>query len=104
VPVVGTNLRPPYPPRPAPQTPSKLIEWQPSPASGLDSKMGSSGVLVRQQSAPGEATGMNSFLCNGARPGHAPHQAATCMWRNGLCKQFCSVDCNIFFSYLLEPL
>lgn len=63
VPVAGTNIRPPYPPRPALQTPSKLIEWQPGPSSGLDSKMGPSGVLVRQQPAPAEATGMNISVC-----------------------------------------
>ncbi|XP_021938167.1 histone-lysine N-methyltransferase 2D-like [Zootermopsis nevadensis] len=65
--VVGTNLRPPYPPRPAPQTTSKLIEWQSGPSSGLDSKMGPSGVLVRQQSTPGEATAGRVPLFN------APH-------------------------------
>jgi hypothetical protein len=61
VPVVGANLRPPYPPRPSPQPQSKLIEWQAGPSPGLDSKLGPSGILVRQQPAApavqGEATG-----------------------------------------------
>jgi hypothetical protein len=66
VPVVGSNLRSPYPPRPAPQPQSKLIEWQAGPNAGLDSKLVPTGIVVRQQPAAppvqGEATGMMNFV------------------------------------------
>lgn len=60
VPVGGSNLRQSYPPRPAAQPQTKLIEWQPSSSPGLDTKLGPSGIVFRQQPTPGvqgEATG-----------------------------------------------
>ncbi|KAJ9589925.1 hypothetical protein L9F63_016948, partial [Diploptera punctata] len=48
-----STLRPPYPPRPVPQPQSKMIDWQPSPSPGMEPKLGPSGIIVRQQSAPG---------------------------------------------------
>lgn len=60
VPVVASNLRQSYPPRPAAQPQTKLIEWQPSPSPALDTKLGPGGIVFRQQPAPGvqgEVTG-----------------------------------------------
>jgi len=53
VPVVASNLRQSYPPRPAAQPQTKLIEWQPTPSPALDTKLGPGGIVFRQQPAPG---------------------------------------------------